>query len=92
MALLSQLSHRRAHPQAADPEADGTAHPSAALLVSVAGLEFNTASGKENNYRVIMRVIESENRVITIFQTQGRSGAQELPLTPHRLSRLIRAE
>lgn len=37
MALLSQIPHRRAHSQAADPQADRTAHPSSALLISVAG-------------------------------------------------------
>lgn len=48
MALISQVSHRGAHPQAADPEADSTAHPASALLVPVTGLQFNTALSKLN--------------------------------------------
>lgn len=38
VAVVSHVSHGGAHPEAADPEADGAAHPGPALLVSLTGL------------------------------------------------------
>lgn len=76
MALLSQIPHRRAHSQAADPQADRTAHPSSALLVSVAGLQFDKAD-KINN-KCLLQI--GQVRCLTATST------------PHELSQLLKAE